>query len=241
MPAATDGSPARRRVALVAGATGGIGGAVARRLARDGFEVFAGGRHRTRLRRLDVEAGVVGVRLDVTSADDVERVRDRVEAAHGRADVVVNAAGVFDLARIVDASADSVDRNFDVNLKGAFNVIRAFLPSMLAAGSGLVISVGSVAGRRAFGGNAAYAASKFALRGLHGVLAEEVRGTGVRSCLVEPGAVDTEIWDPIDPDRDPSLPGRREMLRPEDVARVVGFVAGLPPSVGVPTIRVERA
>ena len=116
-----------------------------------------------------------------------------------RVDVLVNAAGVFDLAPVTDTSDAVLNRNLDANLKGAFNVTRAFLPAMLAAGSGLVIQVGSVAGWRAFPENGAYSASKYGLRGFHEVLLEEIRGTGVRACLLEPGAVDTPIWDPLAP------------------------------------------
>ena len=96
-------------------------------------------------------------------------------------------------------------------------------------------------GWRAFPENSAYSASKFGLRGFHDVLVEELRGTGVRACLLEPGAVDTPIWDPLDPDAAPHLPNRDRMLRPEDVARAAGFVAGLPDEVAVPLLRIERA
>lgn len=249
-----------RRTALVTGATGGIGGAVARRLAADGFLVFAGGRRRDALERLAGEIGGVALPFDVTEEEDVGRARAGVESAAGegragrtggqgaqgprgaerRLDVLVNAAGVFDLAPVTETGAELLARNLAVNLAGAVNVTRAFLPGMLAAGSGLVINVGSVAGWRAFPENAAYSASKFGLRGFHDVLIEELRGTGVRACLLEPGAVDTPIWDPLDPDAVPHLPGRATMLRPEDVARAAAFVAGLPPTVAVPLLRIER-
>ena len=229
--------PGARRTALVTGATGGIGEAIARRLGGDGFGVYAGGRRREVLDRLAGEIGGVAVPFDVTDEGEVEWVRERVE----RIDVLVNAAGVFGLAPVAETGAELLARNLDVNLAGTINVTRAFLPGMLAAGSGLVINVGSVAGWRAFPENAAYSASKFGLRGFHDVLLEELRGTGVRACLLEPGAVDTPIWDPLDPDAAPHLPDRAEMLRPEDVARAAAFVAGLPRAVTVPLMRIERA
>lgn len=255
------GAAAARRLALVTGATGGIGEAVARRLARDGFRVCVGGRRVRRLERLAGELAGVAVPFDVTDEADVERARVEVgpagvvDAGAGRGagravppgeggpslSVLVNAAGVFDLASIVGTSGDVLRRNLDVNLVGAFNVTRAFLPGMLAARSGLVINVGSVAGWRAFPENGAYAASKFGLRGFHEVLLEELRGTGVRACLLEPGAVDTPIWDPLDPDTAAHLPDRARMLRPDDVAQAVGFVAGLSGDVSVPLLRIERA
>src|SRR5690606_29080118 len=122
-----------------------------------------------------------------------------------------------------------------------FLVIRALLPAMRERGEGLIVNVGSVAGRRALAGNGAYGASKFGLRGLHEVLVEEIRGTGVRATLVEPAATDTPLWDPLDPDTDPNLPGRADMLRPEDVAEAVVFVATRPPQVRIPLLQIERA
>ncbi len=229
------------RTALVTGATGGIGEAIVRRLAADGFRVFAGGRRRQRLERLAADVGAVALPFDVTSATEAAGARTVVEGETGGLALLVNAAGVFDLAPVTDTSDAVLNRNLDANLKGAFNVTRAFLPAMLAAGSGLVIQVGSVAGWRAFPGNGAYSASKYGLRGFHEVLLEEIRGTGVRACLLEPGAVDTPIWDPLSPDSSPDLPGRGQMLRPDDVAHAVGFVAGLPAAVTVPLLRIERA
>lgn len=229
------------RVALVTGATGGIGEAVARRLAADGFVVYAGGRRRWRLERLAAEVNGVALPFDVTAEAEVAEARSVVEAGCARLDVLVNAAGVFDLAPVVETEGEVLARNLEVNLAGVINVTRVFLPGMLAAGSGLVINVGSVSGWKAFPDNAAYSASKYGLRGFHDVLLEELRGTGVRACLLEPGAVDTAIWDPLDPDSAPHLPDRVRMLRPGDVARAVGFVAGLPDTVAVPLLRIERA
>lgn len=262
------GAEGFRGCALVTGATSGIGEAIARRLADDGFRVHAGGRRFERLERLAAEIDGVALPFDVTSEAEVELARAEVElgladggrsgagedpgavgegpgaaedAGGARPFVLVNAAGVFDVASIAQTSGEVVKRNLEANLMGAINVTRAFLPGMLAARSGLVINVGSVAGWRAFPENSAYSASKYGLRGFHDVLLEEIRGTGVRACLLEPGAVDTPIWDPLDPDGTPHLPSRDQMLRPEDVARAAGFVAGLPGEVAVPLLRIERA
>jgi NADP-dependent 3-hydroxy acid dehydrogenase YdfG len=119
--------------------------------------------------------------------------------------------------------------------------MRAFLPRMLRRGSGHVVHVGSVAGRVAFPENGAYSASKFGLRGLHEVLLQEIRGTGVRATLVEPAATDTPLWDAIDPDSRDDLPSRAAMLHPGDVARAVLFALAQPPHVRIPTIAIEAA
>ena len=228
------------RAALVTGATGGIGAAIARRLAADGFRVYAGGRRRDRLERLAAAVGGVAVPFDATDEAEVSRARAVPQQDGVPVEVLVNAAGVFDLAPVVETGSRILRRNLEANLVGTVNVTRAILPGMLAAGSGLVINVGSVAGWRAFPDNAAYSASKYGLRGFHDVLLEELRGTGVRACLLEPGAVDTAIWDPLEPDSAPHLPNRARMLRPEDVADAAGFVTGLPPGVAVPLLRIER-
>lgn len=227
--------------ALVTGATGGIGEAIARRLAGDGFKVYVGGRRFERLERLAGEIDGVALPFDVTSEAEVELARAEVETGGAPLLVLVNAAGVFDLAAVTQTGGEMLRRNLEANLVGTVNVTRAFLPGMLAARSGLVINVGSVAGWRAFPENSAYSASKYGLRGFHDVLLEEIRGTGARACLLEPGAVDTPIWDALDPDASPHLPSRGQMLRAADVARAAGFVAGLPADVAVPLLRIERA
>ena len=116
----------------------------------------------------------------------------------------------------------------------------ALLPAMIARGSGSIVTVGSVAGRKGYPGNAAYSSAKFGLRGLHEVLTEELRGTGVRCSLIEPAATDTQLWDALDPDSDPNLPDRSQMLRPEDVAESILFVCTRPEGVQVPVLAIEH-
>ena len=112
---------------------------------------------------------------------------------------------------------------------------------MLRRNRGHIVLVGSVAGRTAFPGNSAYSASKFGLRGMHEVLREETRGTGVRTSLVEPGACDTPLWDPIDPDRHPGLPSRDGMLEARQVAEAILFLVTRPATVQIPLLQIERA
>jgi NADP-dependent 3-hydroxy acid dehydrogenase YdfG len=170
--------------------------------------------------------------------DAVDRLQDELG---GPPSLVVNAAGVFGLSPVADTSVKDFDDHLNVNLRGTFLVARSVLPAMLERGDGLIVNVGSVAGRKAFPGNAAYSASKFGLRGFHEVLLEEIRGTGVRATLLEPAATDTPLWDPLDPDADPHLPDRAAMLSPDDVAEAVLFVATRPPHVRIPTLLIERA
>jgi NADP-dependent 3-hydroxy acid dehydrogenase YdfG len=153
----------------------------------------------------------------------------------------VNAAGVFGVEPLASETLSAFEAALAVNVRAPFIALRALLPGMLERGSGLFVNVGSVAGRNAFPGNGAYSASKFGLRGLHEVLLEEIRGTGVRATLLEPAATDTELWDPLDPDGDPGLPSRADMLRPEDVAEAVVFLATRPDHVRIPLLQIERA
>lgn len=227
--------------ALVVGASRGIGEAVARRLAAAGARVVVAARSQDRIRRIAEETGGRALRLDVRDPSAVEAaLRALVDDLGSVPDIVVNAAGVFDIAPISETSAEMLDAALTVNLQGPFAVLRCLLPGMIERGSGTVVNVGSVAGRKAFPGNAAYSATKFGLRGFHEVLVEELRGTGVRACLIEPAATDTPLWDPLDPDADPDLPDRSQMLHPEHVAEAVHFVCSRPEGVQVPVLAIER-
>jgi NADP-dependent 3-hydroxy acid dehydrogenase YdfG len=225
---------------LVAGASGGIGLAVARRLATAGAELFLVARRAAPLEAAAAETGGTALAGDMVDPAFVEALRSSVAAA-GALDALVNAAGTFDLAPVATTSPEMFRRMVDGNLTGPFLLMRAFLPGMLEARRGHVLTVGSVAGRVAFPGNGAYSASKFGVRGLHAVLEQELRGTGVRCTLVEPGATDTAIWDPLDPDGRPDLPGRDLMLSAQAVADAVHYALTRPPDVLIPTLPVQRS
>jgi NAD(P)-dependent dehydrogenase (short-subunit alcohol dehydrogenase family) len=228
------------QVALVTGASRGIGRAVAVELASLGAEVALVARIRDPLTALAGELGGWAIPCDLTDAGAVAGLPDRVGELAGRPPgVVVTAAGVFTLAPVHETPVEALDLNLEVNLRGGILTVCAFLPPMLRAGRGTIVQVGSMAGRRALPGNGAYSASKFGLRGFHEVLIEELRGTGVRATLLEPAATDTSIWDPMDPDADPGLPDRAAMLRPEEVARAVAFVATRPDRVQIPFLPLE--
>jgi NADP-dependent 3-hydroxy acid dehydrogenase YdfG len=230
------------RTALVTGASRGIGREVAIALADEGARVFALARSRSALEELERDYGVTAVVVDLKDDEAVWLALDELsDGQGGPPDIVVNAAGVFGIASLDEETVLRFDENLAVNLRGPFLVIRALLPAMLERGSGTIVNVGSVAGRKAFPGNAAYSASKYGLRGLHEVLVEEVRGTGVRASLVEPAATDTPLWDPLDPDADPGLPDRASMLRADQVAEAVVYVATRPDGVVIPRLQVERS
>jgi len=230
------------KTALVTGASRGIGLAVARALVEAGAWVGMVARTHDELARVAEEVGGHAIPTDVTSPAAVHRLAGYLTELLGDVpDVLVNSAGAFSLAPLAETDPDDFERQVAVNLRGPFLTIRAFLPPMLARGSGHVVNLGSVAGRTAFPGNAAYGASKFGLRGMHEVLAQEIRGTGVRATLVEPAATDTPLWDPLDPDARDDLPSRGRMLSPGDVARVVLFAVSQPAGVELPVVSVQSA
>lgn len=231
----------RGRTALVTGASRGIGQCVVERLAEHGARVWAAARSEEALRELAGRTGAEPLPMDLADEASVWDALDGLQGTLGGAPaIVVNAAGVFGIESCAAETVNAFDEAVAVNLRGPFLVVRALLPAMLERGSGLVVNVGSVAGRRAFAGNGAYSASKFGLRGWHEVLLEELRGTGVRATLLEPAATDTPLWDPLDPDTDPTLPERSRMLTPDDVADAVVFVATRPEHVRVPLLQIEH-
>jgi NADP-dependent 3-hydroxy acid dehydrogenase YdfG len=225
----------------VTGATSGIGAACARLLASAGAEVFLVARRRDLLARIAGEIGAHGLPADLADDRQVEAMSAKVSARLGGSpDILVHAAGVFSLAPLHQTGLADLDRSLSVNLRSAFLLARAFLPGMLRRNRGQIVLVGSVAGRTAFPDNSAYSASKFGLRGMHEVLREETRGTGVRTSLVEPGACDTPLWDPIDPERHPGLPPRSAMLEARQVAEAILFLATRPATVQIPLLQIER-
>ena len=231
----------RGRHVLVTGGSRGIGEAVVRSLAVEGAHVHVLSRDPSSVRGVAERSGGGVWPADLTDDADVWTQLDGlVDRLGGPPDALVHAAGTFSLAPIAETSVEAFDREIDVNLRGAFLVVRALLPAFLERGHGRIVLVGSVAGHRAFPENGAYSASKYGLRGFFDVLFEELRGTGVAATLIEPAATDTAIWDPFDPDGDPRLPDRATMLEAADVARAVSFVLGEPAQVRIPLLRIER-
>lgn len=230
--------------AVVTGASRGIGAAIARALALSGASVALVARGREELERVadDIGPRAHVVPCDVRNATAVLDAVAAITAALGELPrVLVNNAGLFDIAPLAEQSPDGFAATVDANLVAPFRFVHAFLPAMLAAGRGHVVTIGSVADRQPFPGNGAYAASKFGARALHEVLRAESRGSGVRATLVSPGATDTTLWDGVRPEHRRDLPARDQMLRPDDVARAVLYAVTQPAHVTVDELRLSRS
>lgn len=207
---------------LLTGASRGIGRALALRLAAEGVRLVLSARSSAALEAVAEETGAVAIPADLADPEGPDALAAAArERLGGTPDLVLNVAGVFRLAPVAETDPEALDRHLAVNLRAPFLLTRAFLPDMLARGSGWVVHLGSVAGRRAFPENGAYSASKYGLRGLHEVLRLELEGSGVRTLLVEPPAVDTGAWDPLESRLGADLPPREEMLRADEVAGAI--------------------
>ena len=232
-----------RRV-LVTGASRGIGAAVARRLAESGARVALLARSKDALAALarEIGGGAIGLACDVRDTDTLAHALAQLPDRMGGApDIIVNNAGAFLIAPAHETSVEAFSDTLAINLTAPFAVVRALLPGMRAAGSGHIVTIGSIADRATFTGNAAYAASKHGLRALHEVLRDELRGTGVRASLVAPGPVNTDLWNPIDPDNHAGFTPRAAMLSATAVADAVHFVLTADPELNVDELRLSRS
>lgn len=241
---ASNSLPLQGKSALVTGASRGIGAAVSLALAAAGARVALLARTRAALDDVAKRAGndSFAVECDLSSAASTDRAVEIVRATLGGApDILVNNAGSFTIRGVEDTPVAEFDSTVATNLRAPFVLIHAFLPDMRARGSGHIVTIGSVADRTIYAGNAAYSATKFGTRAMHEVLREEIRGSGVRATLVSPAAVSTDIWDPIQYFGTDIRPDRSAMLDVSAVARAVIYVLSEAPDVNVDELRLSRS
>jgi NADP-dependent 3-hydroxy acid dehydrogenase YdfG len=184
------------KIVVITGASSGLGEATARLLADQGARLVLGARRLHRLQALAADLGLpadAAVETDVTDREQVKRLVDRAVAVHGRIDVIVNNAGLMPHSLLERGKTDDWDRMIDVNLKGVLYGIAAALPHMTAQKSGHIINVSSVAGHKVRPGSAVYAATKAAVRMLSEGLRQEVKPYNIRTTILSPGAVESEL------------------------------------------------
>ena len=230
--------------AVVTGASRGIGAGIAEALGRQGVRVVLVARTEAKLKERAARIkGSIPVACDVTDPKSVERATKRIVAElSGAPDILVNNAGIFSSAVVEETTAVSFIETINTNLVGPFLFVRAFLGDMKKRKAGHIVTIGSVADRTIYTGNAAYSAAKFGLRAIHEVLRAELRGTGVRTTLISPAATNTEIWNSV-PVTDPAGKphSTRPMLDPDDVVRAVMFALTQPEGVNVDELRLSHS
>lgn len=217
----------KRRVALVTGGTRGIGEAIVRRLAADGFAVVLTGRTRDSAARaadrLRADGhDVRGVGADARREEDAKAAIAFVEKELARLDVLVNNAGIGGFDRVDRLAPETFRAIVETNLFGVFYAIHHAVPLMKKSGGGLIVNIGSLAAVNAFEGGAAYNASKFGLLGLSDAAMLDLRHEGIRTAIVLPGSVATEFT------HTGGRPSSSWMLAPEDVAEAVADLVRFP-------------
>ena len=236
----------RGRVAVVTGASSGIGAAVARAMNRGGAHVALAARREDVLLRvrstLGGGAGSLVAVTDVTDRGQVVALVERVERELGPVEFLVNCAGVMYFTQMRNLREDEWERTVEVNCKGALNCVGAVLPGMLERGRGHVVTISSDAGRKVFPGLAVYSASKFFVEALSQGLRLETAGTGLKVTTVQPGNVATDLVSLSADEEALKLYGQptgARVLDPEDVAASIIHALGQPEHVAVNEILVQ--
>ena len=237
MPVSLEG-----QVVLVVGASSGIGRAIAVQFAREGAQVFASARRDDRLRELQQQLEKEGHRIAIAPADaadasQMKKLAEKTNETLGPVSVLVYATGTNTPDRAMARLNPGIwDMMLSVNLNGAYYITDALLPSMRERRSGHLIYISSISGLMPDVSGAAYQAAKRGLLGLSHAVRVEEKENGIRTCVVCPGLVDTEILDkrPVKPT--PEMLAKA--MQPEDVAEVVLSIAKLPPRVSIPEVQV---
>jgi NADP-dependent 3-hydroxy acid dehydrogenase YdfG len=224
------------KTAVVTGASSGIGAATARHLASEGFHVFCAARRLDRVEALADEIGGTPVRCDVTSTDDVASL---AEAVGPRLDVLVNnAGGAFGASPVTSADAEDWRRMYEVNVIGLMQVTKVLVPALIASGAGVILNVGSTAGRIAYEGGAGYTVAKHGTQVVSETLRLELWDQPVRVCEIAPGMVRTDEFALVRFDGDQAkadavYDGVAEPLTADDIADAITWMVTRPAHVNI--------
>jgi NADP-dependent 3-hydroxy acid dehydrogenase YdfG len=229
------------KVVVITGASSGMGEAAAKHLSSLGATVVLGARRADRIEKLakeivDEGGKALAIAADVTQRNQVKKLVDAAVEQFGRVDVLLNNAGIMPLSLMESLHRDEWDKMIDVNIKGVLNGIAAVLPYMKEQKSGQIINTSSVAGHKVFSGSAVYSATKFAVRALTEGLRMEVKPYNIRTTIVCPGAVKTELLKHIT-DADVRQANEDYVgavgISPDSFARVVAFAISQPEDVDI--------
>lgn len=228
-------------VAVVTGASSGIGKACAQRLASDGYDVILAARRSERIEELATQVGGRAVTCDVTNADDVAKLA--AEAGGEVALLVNNAGGALGVEKVEDADLDKWRTMYETNVIGTVAVTKALIPA-LEKGRGTIITISSIAGQTAYEGGAGYCAAKAGEVFMSDALRLELNGRPIRVCDLAPGMVKSDEFTLVrfEGDREKAeavYAGVEEPLSQEDVAECVSWVAGLPHHVNIDKLTVK--
>lgn len=235
------------KVAIVTGASSGIGEAIAKGLASEGAKVALAARRIERLedlkKQIEGEGGIaVCIKTDVTNREEVKELVRHTESVLGPIDILVNNAGVMYYTMMKNLKEDQWERQIDLNCKGLTNCIGGVLDGMLERNSGHIVNLSSDAGRKGFPGLAVYSGTKFYVEGLSQALRQEVSGEGIRVTCIQPGDVKTELLShTTDTEAKAAYDGSSncKILEPSDIANAVIYATTQPDYVGVNEILIE--
>lgn len=229
-------SGASSKIAVVTGASSGIGAATARQLARQGYHVALGARRVDRIKALAAEIGGDGRQLDVTDEESVARFVDGLDTVHV---LVNNAGGAKGLDPVANADLDDWRWMWETNVLGSLRITKALIPALIASGDGLIVSITSIAALEAYDNGAGYTSAKHAQAVTHRTLRYELLGKPVRLTEIAPGMVETDfslVRFEGDKERADAVYAGLTPLTADDVAEVIGFVASRPPHVNLDQI-----
>ena len=222
----------REKVAIVTGASQGIGEATALKLAEAGGHLMLTARNQEKLSALADKINASGhaqalyTPADTCKPDDVEKVVHNTLANFGQIDILINNAGVAGkIALLQEISLEEIDRIIDTNLKGAIYWIRSVLPAMVAQQGGIIVNMNSIAGKTAYPYWSIYDASKFGLDAITTAVREEQRRNNIKVIGIYPGTVDTPIWETIEMGSEPDRSG---MLHADDIANAIVYALQQP-------------
>ncbi len=225
-------------VAIITGASSGIGEATARALAAEGMRLVLTARRADALEALARDLpSAISVPGDITDPELPATLISSALEAFGRCDVVFNNAGVMEVGTVESADVERICRMVRVNVEAAYRMAYVALRQFRRQGSGYLINVSSILGTKVRPGAGAYAGTKFAIEALTEALRMELAGTAIQVCAVEPGLTRTHLQDHF-PEHPAQALGLRQMLEPEDIARAVVFVLRQPAHVRIPRILV---